>query len=91
MALTRGVSNVTLDERRSADIFFDAAEAANNHKASSSTSSSTATERMLVALGKGNKPAYHADKETGTLYMITAQPVGDVGSPDKESSRIKYA
>ena len=87
MALTRGVGNVTLDAK--ADLFHDVTEAANHYKSSSSSTTSSA-ERMLVALGKGGKPAYHADKKTGTLYEITAKAVGDAKSPDKPSSRFKY-
>ena len=90
MALTQGVSDVTLDDKHRADLFHDATEAANYYKTSSASSTSSSAERMLVALGKEGKPAYHADKKTGTLYEITAKAVGDVKSPDKPSSRFRY-
>ena len=92
MALTQGVRNVTLQDRHKADLFHDATEATNHYRTSSSSSSftSSSAERMLVALGKAGKPAYHADKKTGTLYEITAKAVGDINSPDKSSSRFKY-
>ena len=90
MALASGVSNLRLDAEEGAttDLFYDAVEAANHYK--SKPSASTKTERMLVALGAGAKTVYHADKATGQIFEISAKPIGQAPSPEKQSSRFHY-
>lgn len=92
MALASGVGKLTVDskEEPTTALFHNVVEAANHYKSNLLPPNSTSTERMLVALGVGAKPVYHADKATGQIYEISAKPVGQAPSPEKESSRFRY-